>query len=383
MVRDTATGPDPARPTPDPARPSPGGTRSVPDTAAPAPERSAPSPAASGPPPAPADAAPGSAPGAPGPSRASGPAGSRGSEIRRHELATFLRSRRERITPEQVQLPRGRRRRTPGLRREEVAQLSAVGVTWYTWLEQARDIQVSEQVLDALARTLQLDSSERAHLFQLAGAVDPSPAAQCAVITPALRQILTQLEPVPACIQNSRYDILAYNRTYARLMMGNLDTIPPADRNCMILAYTNAEWRRSIVLLDETMRLMAARLRVSMAGHLGEPAWKMLLKRLRSESAEFREIWDRYEVVGTRGKTKKFVNPYVGLVTVDHTDLWLAPDLGARMVTYAPSDEESRERLEKLHAIALEAEAEAEAGAEAEAAAELAAASPAEAAGAA
>ncbi|MGQ4427403.1 helix-turn-helix domain-containing protein, partial [Streptomyces violaceoruber] len=99
-----------------------------------------------------------------------------GSEIRRHELAAFLRSRRERIAPEQVGLPRGRRRRTPGLRREEVAQLSAVGVTWYTWLEQARDIQVSVQVLDALARTLLLDPTERAHLFQLAGSVDPTPA---------------------------------------------------------------------------------------------------------------------------------------------------------------------------------------------------------------
>lgn len=192
-------------------------------------------------------------------------------EIRRHELATFLRSRRERITPEQVQLPRGRRRRTPGLRREEVAQLSAVGVTWYTWIEQGRDIQVSEQVLDALARTLLLDTSERAHLFQLAGAVDPTPAAHCPVITPALRQILTQLEPVPACIQNSRYDILAYNRTYARLMMRDLDSVPPADRNCVLLAYTNAEWRSSIVLLDETTRLMAAKLRASMAGHLGSP----------------------------------------------------------------------------------------------------------------
>jgi hypothetical protein len=331
MARDTATGPGPARSAPDPAGPDP-----VPARARAVPARSVPD---------------GTVPAAAG--------ASRGSEIRRHELATFLRSRRERITPEQVQLPRGRRRRTPGLRREEVAQLSAVGVTWYTWLEQARDIQVSEQVLDALARTLLLDTSERAHLFQLAGAVDPSPAAQCAVITPALRQILTRLEPVPACIQNSRYDILAYNRTYARLMMSDLDTIPPADRNCMILAYTNPEWRESIVFLDDTMRLMAARLRVSMAGHLGEPAWKMLLKRLRTESAEFREIWDRYEVVGARGKTKQFVNPYVGLVTVDHTDLWLAPDLGARMVTYAPVDEESRERLEKLHAIALEAEAEA------------------------
>ncbi|WP_327428561.1 MULTISPECIES: helix-turn-helix transcriptional regulator [unclassified Streptomyces] len=288
-----------------------------------------------------------------------GTAAPRGSEIRRHELAAFLRNRRERIPPEQVGLPRGRRRRTPGLRREEVAQLSAVGVTWYTWLEQARDIQVSEQVLDALARTLLLDSSERDHLFRLAGAVDPTPAAKCPTLTPALRQMLTQLEPVPACIQNSRYDILAYNRTYARLMMSDLNSVPPEDRNCIFLAYTNAEWRKSIVFLDETMRLMAARLRASMAGHLGEPAWKMLVKRLKTESAEFREIWDRYEVVGARSKTKQFVNPYVGLITVDHTDLWLAPDMGARMVTYAPMDEESRERLERLHEIALAAEPEA------------------------
>ncbi|MEW2168005.1 helix-turn-helix transcriptional regulator [Streptomyces sp. NPDC007084] len=280
--------------------------------------------------------------------------------MRRHELATFLRSRRERITPEQVGLPRGRRRRTPGLRREEVAQLSAVGVTWYTWLEQARDIQVSEQVLDALARTLLLDAGERAHLFLLAGAVDPSPAAQCSGITPALRLTLRQLEPVPACIQNDRYDILAYNRTYARLMMRDLDSVPPADRNCVLLACTNAEWRESIVFLDEALRLMAARLRVSMAGHLGEPAWKMLVKRLRTESAEFREIWERYEVVGgARGKTKQFVSPYVGLVTVDHTDLWLAPAQGARMVIYPPADEQSRERLERLHTIALAAELEA------------------------
>ncbi|NEE58031.1 helix-turn-helix domain-containing protein, partial [Streptomyces sp. SID8455] len=86
---------------------------------------------------------------------------------------------RERITPEQVGLVRGRRRRTPGLRREEVAQLSAVGVTWYTWLEQARDIQVSAQVLDALARALLLDPSERAHLFALSEAPDPAPGTEC------------------------------------------------------------------------------------------------------------------------------------------------------------------------------------------------------------
>ncbi|WP_432026710.1 helix-turn-helix transcriptional regulator [Streptomyces sp. 1222.5] len=274
----------------------------------------------------------------------------RGAEIRRHELAAFLRSRRERIKPEQVGLPRGTRRRTPGLRREEVAQLSAVGVTWYTWLEQARDIQVSVQVLDALARTLRLDAGERAHLFQLAGAVDPSPAASCPSVTPALREMLRRLDPIPACVQNSRYDILAYNRTYGRLL-GDLDAIPPEDRNCILLVYTSEEWRSAVVHLEQTQRLMAARLRASLAGHLGEPAWKMLLRRLE-ESPEFRENWERYEVVAGRSRTKEFLNPHVGRLSLEHTDLWLGPEAGARMVTYTPRDEETRERLERLYDLA-------------------------------
>lgn len=271
-----------------------------------------------------------------------------GSEIRRHELAAFLRSRRERITPEQVGLPRGARRRTPGLRREEVAHLSAVGVTWYTWLEQARDIHVSVQVLDALARTLMLDGGERAHLFQLAAATDPTPAANCEGITDAVRMHLDQLDPLPACVQNSRYDILAYNRAYARLFC-DLDAIPPEDRNCMLLVHTHPDWRSAIVHLEETMRLMAAKLRASMAGHLSEPAWKMLVKRLQAESPEFRENWERYEVVVGRTKVKQFRNPYVGLLTLHHTDLWLSPDHGARLVSYTPVDEECRARLEKLY----------------------------------
>ncbi|MYW18518.1 helix-turn-helix domain-containing protein [Streptomyces sp. SID2955] len=273
-----------------------------------------------------------------------------GAEIRRNELAVFLRSRRERLAPEEVGLPRGARRRTPGLRREEVAQLSAVGVTWYTWLEQARDIQVSVQVLDALARALRLDASERVHLFQLAGATDPTPAASCPSVTPALREMLARLEPVPACIQNSRYDILAYNRTYGRLL-GDLDAVPPEDRNCMLLVHTNADWQAAVVHLEESRRLMVARLRASLAGHLGEPAWRMLLARLE-QIPEFRENWERYEVVGNRSRTKEFLNPYVGHLTLEHTDLWLGPQLGARMVTYTPADDETRRRLERLHAIA-------------------------------
>lgn len=274
-----------------------------------------------------------------------------GSGARRHELAGFLRSRRERITPEQVGLPRGRRRRTPGLRREEVAQLSAVGVTWYTWLEQARDIQVSPQVLDALAGALLLDRGERTHLFSLAGAVDPAPGADCTGVTPALRELLTRLEPFPACVQNSRYDILAYNRTYGRLLC-DLDDIAPEDRNCMILAFTNEDWRAAVADLPAAHRLMTAKFRGAMAGHLAEPAWKALLGRLGA-APDFAEIWARHEVVGTANRTKLFHNARVGPLRLDHTDLWLGPSPGPRMVTYVPADEESRQGLERLLESAL------------------------------
>ncbi|MFI0236191.1 helix-turn-helix transcriptional regulator [Streptomyces sp. NPDC016845] len=277
----------------------------------------------------------------------------RPAEIRRHELAGFLRSRRERITPEEVGLPRGRRRRTPGLRREEVAQLSAVGVTWYTWLEQGRDIQVSAQVLDALARTLRLDGSERAHLFGLAGAIDPTPAATCPTLTPELREMLAKLEPMPACVQNSRYDILAYNRTYGQLLC-DLDAVPAEDRNMMFLAFTHAPWRSAIVHLDEVLRLMAAKFRAGMADHLAEPAWKLVLKRLLDESAEFRGVWERHEVTRSQAsKVKEFLNPHVGLVRVVHTDLWLGRDSGARLLTYTAADDVSRERLDRLQELVL------------------------------
>ncbi|MDF0372427.1 XRE family transcriptional regulator [Streptomyces sp. FT05W] len=275
-----------------------------------------------------------------------------GTDVRRSELAGFLRSRRERITPEQVGLPRGPRRRTPGLRREEVAQLSAVGVTWYTWLEQARDIQVSPQVLDSLARALLLDRSERTHLFALAGAVDPAPGSDCAGVTPAFQEMLTRLEPFPACIQNSRYDILAYNRTYGRLLC-DLDDVAPEDRNCMLLAYVNEDWRASVVDLPGVHRTMAAKFRASMAEHLAEPAWKALLARLEAASPEFGEVWARHEVVGPANRTKVFRNSRVGVLRLEHTDLWLGPSAGPRLVTYVPSDEESRLGLERLMESAL------------------------------
>ncbi|MEU4113973.1 helix-turn-helix transcriptional regulator [Kitasatospora sp. NPDC028055] len=268
-------------------------------------------------------------------------------EARRHDLAAFLRSRRERIAPEQVGLPLTGRRRTPGLRREEVAQLAAVGVTWYTWLEQGRDIQVSVQVLDAVARALLLDPSERAHLFTLAGADDPAPVRECPSVTPSVRLVLDQLAPYPAAAVNSRYDILAHNAPYTAIV-GDLGELPPEERNLMWLAFTPSRFRD--VLVDyRTERLgMVARFRAAMADHSAEPAWKALLARLRKASPDFEEEWQRHEVMRPGNGIKRFQVPGVGLLRCEYTNFWLGPRLGTRLISYTPLDEETRLLMDRL-----------------------------------
>jgi hypothetical protein len=274
----------------------------------------------------------------------------------RQELAHFLRSRRERITPEQVGLPPGRRRRTPGLRREEVAQLAAVGVTWYTWLEQARDIQISAQVADAIARALMLDRNERGHLFVLVGVTDPNPRADCPGMSPQMLELLAKLEPLPAAVVNSRTDVIAHNRTYGRLV-DDLDALPYEDRNIMWLVFTNPLWRESLPDWPETSRLLVAKYRAAMAEHLSEPAWKGLVKRLQQTSPEFAALWDRHEILQPENQTKRFLNHHVGLLTFDFAHLWLGPRHGPRITTYTPADAVTRERLDRLYELALTREA--------------------------
>jgi MmyB-like transcription regulator ligand binding domain/Helix-turn-helix domain len=274
----------------------------------------------------------------------------------RRELADFLRSRRERITPEQAGLVPGRRRRTPGLRREEVAQLAAVGVTWYTWLEQARDIQISAQVADAIARALMLDRNERSHLFVLAGVPDPSAHDSCPGMSPQVQMMLDRLDPIPAAVQNARYDIVAYNRTY-NCLIGDVDALPLEDRNTMWLAFTHPDWREALVDREEAKQLMAAKFRAAMAEHLAEPAWKHLLKRLQDASPEFREVWERHEVLQPDNRTKRYLNPHVGLLTVHFTHLYLGPAAGPRMTTYTPADDLTGERLKRLYELAAAAPA--------------------------
>ena len=268
--------------------------------------------------------------------------------LRRAELAEFLRSRRERLTPEQAGVIYTGRRRTPGLRREEVAQLGGLSTTWYTWLEQGRDIKVSDQVLDSLSRTLQLDHDERNHLFLLAGAQDPTTTTECDAVTPQMRAVLAKLNPYPACVQGGKYDLLAYN-TALRLFLTDLDDVPRDQRNCVWLAFTNPAWREIIVNWEATAARMVANLRAAMADHVGDPLWRNLVSRLRAVSPEFAELWDRHTVAQVEDSGVRTIrNPIVGELHFEVSNTWLAPWSGHRLQVFTPADSETELRLARL-----------------------------------
>jgi transcriptional regulator with XRE-family HTH domain len=270
--------------------------------------------------------------------------------LRRRELGAFLRSRRERLTPADVGLPAGGRRRTPGLRREEVASLAGVGMTWYTWLEQGRDINASEQVLQALARTLLLDPHERTHLFTLAGVPAPGRVSESQVISPELRAVLDQLHPYPAFVTNGRYDLLAYNRAYT-VLIGDLDALPYEERNTLWIMFTKRSTARCFVDGDQAKPRMVAQLRAAMAEHIADPAWKCLVKRLQQSSAEFRELWSRHEVAEPENARKRLLHRDLGLLQFNYLNTWLAPRAGLRLVSYLPADDATRDAIKEFDSM--------------------------------
>jgi transcriptional regulator with XRE-family HTH domain len=264
---------------------------------------------------------------------------------RRDELASFLRSRRERITPEEVGMPPGPRRRTPGLRREEVAQLAGVGVTWYTWLEQGRPINASAQVLGAVARTLRLDPAEREHLFRLAevrqpaGAVDEPPATRS-----DLCAILNSLDPLPAAVVNARSDLLLWNQTYAALFPGIVNA-PVGQRNTIWYAFTTSPGGSGVVNLEEQAPEFVAIFRYRYSQHLHDPEWQDFVHRLCVASPLFARLWATHNVAPPRPCDKRFAIAGIGEIALRSTHLDVAEQPGIRLVAYTPIDETSRDRL--------------------------------------
>jgi transcriptional regulator with XRE-family HTH domain len=267
---------------------------------------------------------------------------------RRAELAAFLRSRRERITPEDAGLPPGFRRRTAGLRREEVAQLSGVGVTWYTWLEQGRPINASAQVLDAVARTLRLDQAEREHLYRLANssAAPPAPEADGPGI-PEIQQILDGLTTLPAAVLNERFDLLAWNAAFAALFP-TVVRVPAADRNTLWLNFTQHDCCHPYLNRADQLGMMVAQLRAAYGRHLGEPGWTGFVRRLQAASPEFARMWAQHEVASPASYLKIFRHPVHERLTMTTNSLAVLAVPGTRMVVYTPADEPTRQALASL-----------------------------------
>jgi transcriptional regulator with XRE-family HTH domain len=261
----------------------------------------------------------------------------------RAELSEFLKSRRARLSPATVGLPNRARRRTPGLRREEVADLAGVGVTWYTWLEQGRDIRVSPEVLTGIARALQLEPSERAHLFRLAGhglpATEPGPAA----ISPRLQRVLDCWDPFPAHVTGRRRDVLAWNR--ASELINGWSRLPDDRRNILWFTFLVPTTRRLLLDWEHEAALSVAALRAEAGGDLGEPDYQALIVELLRESPDFARMWARQDVRGRQEGLKRFQHPKLGRFDLEFTAFQVAEQPSLRLFLYAPADGRSEQKL--------------------------------------
>ncbi|MEC5341422.1 helix-turn-helix transcriptional regulator [Brenneria populi] len=275
----------------------------------------------------------------------------------RKVLGTYLRTRRESIDPTRIGLSIPRKRRTPGLRREDVALLADVGITWYTWLEQGRPIRTSAKTMMSIAKALQFNEEETRHLFMLANLpYSPTVRASCEKLTEDHQLILDRLNPFPAVIVNARFSILGFNDAWCRLLNINLANIPQEDRNCIYLAFKNADWQARLVDLHEFLRHMVAMFRARMAEHSGDPLWEKQLQRYLNESETFRQLWhQRYEIQGINDKTKRFLHPQLGTISLRQINWWTASNNGDRMLVYMPDDEQDKQALEKLSQLAFPA----------------------------
>ncbi|MDR3493784.1 MAG: helix-turn-helix transcriptional regulator [Ancalomicrobiaceae bacterium] len=270
-------------------------------------------------------------------------------EVRRSELAGFLRSRRERLAPADVGLSPGSRRRTPGLRREEVALLAGVGATWYTWLEQGRDIRPSAEALKALARALKLDQTETRHLFVLGQRLLPEAVTPSPEVVPAvLRRMLDRMSDQPAYVIGRRWDVLAWNGA-AAAVFGDYGRLQGEERNILHLVFTSEAHRHLLVDWPEVARVALAMFRLDHARHSGETGFERLIGTLNARSSEFRDWWPKHEVVVPLAGAKRVRHPQVGPMSFDYTMLAVVGQSDLRLVVYTALEaDDSLTKLSQL-----------------------------------
>ncbi|MEJ3746014.1 helix-turn-helix transcriptional regulator [Actinomycetes bacterium KLBMP 9797] len=271
----------------------------------------------------------------------------------RRQLADFLRSRRARVGPQDVGLAAGGRRRTPGLRREEVARLAGISVDYYARLEQARGPRPSRQVLSALARALRLYEAERAHLYHLAGEVPAPPTGPRQDVPPGVLHLLDRLDDTPAYVIDAKYQLLAWNPMAAALL-GDPTTWPAEQFNLIWSLFAGPYSAqaladpRSSAFADECV----AALRAAAARYPGDPGIHGLIARLRAASPDFTRRWDRHQVCSPPGSTTKQIqHPVVGELTLECEVLDLAGH-GQHLIIYtAAPGSPSAEKLKLLGVV--------------------------------
>ncbi|MYT13102.1 Predicted transcriptional regulators [Streptomyces sp. SceaMP-e96] len=271
------------------------------------------------------------------------------------ELGNFLRSRRARLQPEDVGLVRyGTRRRVPGLRREELAQLAGVSVAYYTRLEQGQSHQASEGVLDALARALRLTADERAHLRALArpGAAPRRPAVRHDKVRPGVRQLLAAVADVPALALGPRYEILAWNRLGHALTAGHLDFDSPGrpqDRpNAQRLLFLDPHTRELYPDRDEETRRAVSALRVTAGQRPDDQQLAELIGELSMKSSEFSSLWARHVVHNCTFGTKRFHHPLVGDLELDFEMMQTPDGSGQGVLMYTAAQDSPSEAALRL-----------------------------------
>ncbi len=257
-------------------------------------------------------------------------------EQRRQDLADFLRTRRMRLSPEEVGLISGGRRRTPGLRREEVAQLANVGVSWYTLLEQGRAIRPSSEVLHSIADALQLTSDEWQHLFLLADQQYFSDTRFAnEEVSPALRRVLDALDPIPAYIMGRRWDYLAWNVAAEHIFLPT-NLKPPHEYNAVWRVFTSSEVRVRHPEWEQVAQRVLAEFRADSVRYADDEWFKRLIADLQRVSPEFRAWWPRHDVRGRADARKDIEHPLVGRLMFEHTTLQVPTVPELKVMIYTP-----------------------------------------------
>ena len=269
----------------------------------------------------------------------------------RRDLGAFLRAHREKLTPAALGLPGGGRRRTPGLRREEVAQLAGLSATWYSWIEQGRDVAMSAAALARLAASLQLGRAERAYLFELAGKRDPASERDAAEALPQAALASVDRIACPAYILDRAWNALRWNAPAARLFVGWLDR--PGEHNLLRYIFLSRAAKSLIKDWPERAQRVAAEFRAANGAHLHDPALRALIDGLKRESPSFARFWDEQHVLEREGGERTFNHPAEGFLAYEQVSFTLAghPDLKLTMLL-----EERRSTHQQARVKAIERE---------------------------